>query len=164
MNDAAVTRFWSKVDRPVDGCWEWKAGKFRYGYGAFSLKEKLLKAHRVSYELAYGPIPEGMYVCHHCDNPPCVNPTHLFIGTPQDNMTDKIRKGRLVACPGERNGMWGVRKTHCKQGHELTGDNVYVNKGQRHCQACRRERIAVWNAKLSEERRIRRGQGKENVS
>lgn len=83
-------RFWSKV-LSGDGCWEWTASKDRKGYGKFGPTKS---AHRVSYELERGPIPSGLFVCHHCDNPSCVRPSHLFLGTVQDNVDDMISKGR----------------------------------------------------------------------
>ena len=144
--------FWSKVE-VSDGCWNWTAGKFKAGYGAFSVKGKLLKAHRYSWTLFNGEIPEGVLICHHCDNPSCVRPDHLYAGDSQSNVDDKMRRGRHVALPGEKNGMWGKRKTHCKNGHELTEENVYMNRGQRHCAVCRHIRITAWNAKKAEERR-----------
>ena len=94
-------RFWSKVKKN-SGCWEWRGGRLR-GYGSFTVKRKPVRAHRFSYELHIGPIPEGMCVLHHCDNPPCVNPAHLFVGTNADNVADMVAKGRQAGPKGERN-------------------------------------------------------------
>jgi hypothetical protein len=87
-------RFWSKVDiRGEDECWNWKAGK-RHGYGAYRLGNKQVSAYRYSYEISIGNIKQGMFVLHRCDNPSCVNPKHLFLGTQKDNMEDMTLKGR----------------------------------------------------------------------
>ena len=91
-------RFIDKVERVEGGCWNWFGCKYRGGYGQFRRlidgEWKMAKTHRYSYEYYKGPIPQGLVVCHTCDNPSCVNPEHLFIGTHKDNMQDMIKKGR----------------------------------------------------------------------
>lgn len=86
--------FFLKIDRSKD-CWEWTAAKNSGGYGLFGLHPKgTFATHRIAYALHYGSINEGMLVCHHCDNPPCCNPDHLFLGTGYENAMDKCKKGR----------------------------------------------------------------------
>jgi hypothetical protein len=101
-------RFWSKVNRLGD-CWLWTGSRDDKGYGHFQPRDGYpVMAQRFAYASTFGPIPEGNSVCHHCDNPPCVNPWHLFTGTASDNQQDSIRKGRKYclpprSAPGETN-------------------------------------------------------------
>lgn len=96
-------RFWAKVDKGRDDeCWEWKAGLSMGGYGKYSLKGNTVLAHRMSYVMANGDIPNGLFVCHSCDNRKCVNPNHLWLGSSQDNATDCLNKNRTLK--GESNG------------------------------------------------------------
>lgn len=102
----AEERFWKKVVKS-QGCWLWSGAKDSCGYGVVVLDGRTRaegrtgpfsgKAHRVMFQLVNGPIPKGMLVCHHCDNPTCVRPDHLFLGTNQDNQNDRYNKGRYGA-------------------------------------------------------------------
>ena len=92
-----VDRFWPKVDiKSETECWNWTGARSPLGYGRFSVdrNESVWVASRYSWFIHNGPIPKGMYICHKCDNPPCVNPNHLFLGTQSDNIKDAYRKGR----------------------------------------------------------------------
>jgi hypothetical protein len=93
--------FWTKVDRKgAEECWQWTAYRRDTGYGQFRVGERVERAHRVAFLLSGQSIPDGGQVLHHCDNPSCVNPAHLYLGTHADNMRDKADRARVA---GERN-------------------------------------------------------------
>jgi HNH endonuclease len=94
-DEEAIAAFKSKIDVVHSGCWNWFATRNTCGYGVFCFRGKNQLAHRVSWLIHKGHIPNGRYVLHRCDNPRCVNPDHLFLGTQTDNMRDAVRKGRL---------------------------------------------------------------------
>ena len=94
-------RFYEYFQIMESGCWEWNGGFFKTGYGQFKLNKSSELAHRASWILHNGEIPEKMCICHTCDNRKCVNPKHLFVGTYTDNMQDMIRKGRRGFNAGE---------------------------------------------------------------
>lgn len=100
----AIDRFMDKVVVADNGCWEWQSANDGKGYGTFKFEGKDWKAHRWSYKHHVGEIPDGMCVCHKCDNSICVNPDCLFIGTQQDNMNDRSVKGRQAVLAGTKNG------------------------------------------------------------
>lgn len=147
-------RFWCHVDiKEAHQCWNWK-GSTRsedgVPYGRFWVGGKHMSAHRYSWMMQYGDFPSGgdirgMCVCHTCDNPLCVNPAHLFIGTHTANMQDKISKGRC----GQ------AAKTHCPKGHEYTKENTYVTRrGGRQCRTCTRLREQERREKLKQQKSV----------
>ncbi|MFZ4563641.1 MAG: HNH endonuclease signature motif containing protein [Bacteroidales bacterium] len=117
-----VDRFWIKVDQTGD-CWKWLGSKPKpkYGesYGAFRLGKKMLKAHQAAWILTNGLIPPGMCVLHKCDNPNCVNPSHLFIGTHQENIQDMVSKGRGSHAMGKSGEAHPLAKLSAKDVSEI---------------------------------------------
>lgn len=138
-------RFWEKVDKSGD-CWVWTRSTNGSGYGQITMPRAgaPMLAHRVSWLLHYGPIPAGLFVCHRCDNPPCIRPEHLFLGTNRDNSRDMGAKGRAGATRHPervpRGAEWYAvhpKPTHCVRGHLKTPTSR--NKWNQ-CRACNLER------------------------
>lgn len=120
-----------------NGCWEWQKGLAPNGYGRINIQtERLFSAHRASFHAFWHPIPDGMYILHHCDNRCCVNPQHLYAGTAKDNARDMVRRRRWVSP--------SIRKTRCPRGHEYDGINAV---GARICKRCNRAAQRRWQAK-----------------
>ena len=139
LDASSEERFWAKVDKSNQfGCWLWTGNVLSTGYGQVWFKGKPFPAHKLAWMFAHSKtIPDGLLVCHKCDNPRCVRPDHLFIGTARDNSVDMVNKDR-----------WNNQhrhKTHCPQGHEYTPENTYIleSKGWRYCRTCTRERQRV---------------------
>jgi hypothetical protein len=127
---ARTHSFEGRIQTQQNGCWLWTGTRTGGGYGKWLGQ----RAHRFAYSAAKGAIPAGMFVCHACDNPLCVNPDHLWLGSHSDNMRDMDRKGRR----GKRGHI--APKTHCKRGHEFTEENTRLYRGKRNCRACNRAR------------------------
>lgn len=130
-------RFWAKVDkRGPDDCWHW-LGSNDGSYGQFWLFGKRVRATRLSLAMATGePIDNPKLACHTCDNPPCVNPAHLWWGTMSDNIKDAIAKGRCGISKMQARQHNRIR-TECRRGHPLAGDNLTIRKnGKRLCRTC----------------------------
>lgn len=136
-------KFWSNVEK-TDTCWFWKAGTSKQGYGQFSVNLKQKYTHRISWEIAYGDIPRGQEVLHTCDNPSCVRPEHLFLGTQNDNMQDCIRKGRHVDPPHFSGEDHPSSKLTLEQVREIRS-NVGNNTQAELARKFGITRMAIWN-------------------
>ena len=141
MTPDEQNRFWAKVQKKSENeCWDWQGAKNSKGYGQFFTGGSSKSVHRLSYQLHNLAIPDGLIICHRCNNRSCVNPAHLYAGTNFDNMKQASEEKRLHS----------QSKTHCKNGHEFTPENtVYRKQGKkegrapdsvyRYCRACGKE-------------------------
>lgn len=109
-------------------CWQWQRSKTRVGYGQIRVKDKMRSIHRVSYEEFVGEIPKGKHVLHKCDNKPCCNPNHLFLGTHKDNMQDKQNKNRGNQVSGERHGLSKLIKNDIIEIRKLWKTKKYTKR------------------------------------
>jgi hypothetical protein len=137
-------RFWGKVRKVKGGCWEWQGfrlptGGHKLGYGQMVVRSlrRPVNTHRIAWVIEHGTIPAGLCVCHRCDNPPCVNPAHLFLGTARDNTRDMIAKGRQ--------GHGSTPRPTCRNGHPWTAENTQaIRDGKyRSCALCQAQKGAM---------------------
>lgn len=136
-------RFWSNVHPKDSGCWEWQGERLAKGHGRFTMRhtnQVRVVASRYVYELVIGHVPKGLCALHKCDNPPCVNPAHIFLGTKRDNFDDAVAKGRITL----------HNKPFCNHGHAMVGRNVRIKvaKGYatRCCRLCARDAARIYRA------------------
>lgn len=132
LTNKELTRFWAKVEKRAS-CWTWTGATKQGGYGKVTLRQTQWLASRLSWVIHHGSIPDGMDICHHCDNPTCVNPKHLFLGTRRDNMQDAKRKGRIKwpISVGSENGRAYL--------HEMTVRRILLLRG-----AVSARKVAEW--------------------
>lgn len=152
------------IPEPNSGCFIWLGATNPDGYGNVRVGSRTdgtrrqLKAHRAAWSAFVGEIPDGVHVLHRCDNPACINPEHLFLGTHTDNMRDMVAKGRAVLIPptvgqGSSNHRYGFRATHCVHGHLMTPENTIEQCGVRRCRECRLKQGRETQRRYREKRR-----------
>lgn len=139
--EVRIRRFWVRTDVDENGCWIWRGKKNRRGYGVVQWDGKWFLAHRIAYQWVKGEIATGLLVCHSCDVPSCVNPSHLWLGTDADNQADSIAKGRADLARTAHRVWTPPRLTMCGNGlHPMSGDNLIVRveagRERRRCRAC----------------------------
>lgn len=147
----ATTSFKDKFRKHIKKtptCWLWTGSKDFRGYGVVSAEKSKKLAHRLSYELHIGPITDGLFVCHHCDNPPCCKPAHLFLGTNADNVRDAVKKGQFHGNGISGDAHYLRKRTHCKHGHPYSEENTYRDRiGRRSCKLCKQEAVRRYEAR-----------------
>lgn len=155
MRKTVSERFSCKIVKNENGCMEWSACRDGCGYGMFLLNGKYRRAHRVAWEMRHGPIPDGLNCLHKCDNPPCVNPDHLWLGTQKDNVCDMMKKGRDRKAFGDRNAsrLYPERRPRGDRHYSRIKPECLARgdrNGSRTCPESRPKGVGHWKAKLSE--------------
>lgn len=142
--EAAQERLKSNTKITESGCWEWQRSKSPLGYGRVSFgPTRTDRAHRIAYEIFKGSFDQSLNVCHTCDNPPCINPDHLWLGTQKENVRDCVAKGRISRTGARVHA--NSKVTHCRWGHPYSGENLHTQekpngKKTRICRACWKRR------------------------
>lgn len=142
--DSIKSRLLSKtIIDPITGCWNWMGGIRSCGYGGIKIANKTYLTHRISYQVHIGDIADGMFVCHKCDNPRCINPDHLFLGTPRDNVVDAICKGRIAPIVSTKGRFKPGRRAHNRL---LPDDKVIqikkmINDGLKVCEIANKANV-----------------------
>lgn len=155
-----MERFWARMAKAGnDECWVWTRGKSTSGYGRFWIMGETRSAHRIAWELTNGSIPEGMCVLHRCDNPPCCNPAHLFLGTQADNTEDKRQKGRAASgtAHGRVTKPWRTARGERQWKSKLTDDTVLAIRKRRSEGVYLKHIAADFGISISEVSKICRG-------